>query len=61
MFGSQVAVAMVEAGSYSSNLTPSWEIPYAMGATLKRQKKKKDISILLQKHVYDRLSKNICK
>ena len=36
-----MAVAVVWAGSCSSDLTPSWELPYAMGATLKRPKKKK--------------------
>ena len=29
--GSHVAVAMVQAGSYSSSWTPSWETPYASG------------------------------
>ena len=35
------AVAGVSAGSYSSNLTPNLEIPYASGAALKRPKKNK--------------------
>ena len=39
--GSGVAVAVVWAGSYSSNLTPSQELPYAVGAALKRPPKKK--------------------
>jgi len=39
--GSSVAVAVVQASSYSSNLTPSLGTPYATDAALKRQKKKK--------------------
>ena len=38
-----VAVAMVQASSYSSNQTPSLGIPCAAGAALKRQKKKKKL------------------
>ena len=36
-----VAVAVVEAGSYSSDLTPAWELPYAMGTDLKRRRRRK--------------------
>ena len=36
--GSHVAVAVVHASSYSSDLTLSLELPYASGAALKRQK-----------------------
>ena len=36
-----VAVAVVEAGSGCSSWTPTWELPYARGVALKRQKKKK--------------------
>ena len=39
--GSHDAVVVAQAGSYSSNLTLAWEPPCAMGAALKRQKKKK--------------------
>jgi len=38
-----IAVAVAKASGYSSDLTPSWEPPYAMGAAqemAKRQKKK---------------------
>jgi len=43
---SSVAVAVVEARSCSSNLTPSmgtsiYHMPYALGVALKRQKPKK--------------------
>ena len=38
--GSRVAVVVTEAGSCSSNLSPSWELPYATGMALKRKKKK---------------------
>jgi len=34
--GSGVAVV----GSYSSNSTPAWKLPFAMGVALKRQKNK---------------------
>ena len=37
---SGVAGAVVWASGYSSNLTPAWELPYAMGMALKRPKKK---------------------
>ena len=40
-FRSGVAVAVVETGSYSSDLTPAWELPYATGAALKNKKSKK--------------------
>ena len=39
--GSSVAVAVVLAGSYSSDSTPSLELPYAAGAALESKKKKK--------------------
>ena len=39
--GSHVAVAVVQTGSCSSDLTPVWEFPYAVGVALKRKKKKK--------------------
>ena len=35
-----IAVAVVQAGSCSSDLTPAWEIPYATGAALTKEKKK---------------------
>ena len=38
-----VAEAAVQASSYSSHLTPAWELPYAMDAALKRQKHLKNI------------------
>ena len=38
--GSRTAVAVVWAGSCSSNSTPSWELPYAAAEALKRKKKK---------------------
>ena len=38
---SSVAMAMVWADSCSSNSTPAWELPYAMGEALKKKKKKK--------------------
>ena len=31
-----MAVAVAQAGGYSSDLTPSWEHPYATGEALKR-------------------------
>ena len=40
--GSQVAVAVMQAGSCSSDLTPSWELPYATGVALEKRKKKKE-------------------
>ena len=36
-----IAMAVVEAGSCSSDSTPAQEFPYATGAALKREKKKK--------------------
>ena len=33
-----VIVAVVQAGRYSSDSTLAWELPYAVGAALKRQK-----------------------
>ena len=39
--GSDVAVAVVKAGGYSSDLTPAWELPYASGAALKKDKNKR--------------------
>ena len=47
--GFSVAVAVAKAGSYSSDSTLAWELPYATGAALKRKnkirrKKKKYIS-----------------
>ena len=39
--GSGIAVALVQAGGYGSDLTHSLEPPYAVGAALKRLKKKK--------------------
>ena len=35
--GSGIAVAVALASSCSSHLTPAWELPYAVGAALKRQ------------------------
>lgn len=37
---SQIAVAVVQADGYSSDLTPSWEPPCAVGEALKSGKKK---------------------
>ena len=39
--GSGVAVAVVEAGGYSSDRTLAWEPPYAAGAAQEIAKKKK--------------------
>ena len=39
--GSGVAVAVVQAGSCSSDSTSAWELPYAAGVALKSKKKKK--------------------
>ena len=39
--GSRVAMVVVQAGSYSSDSTPSLELPYTACVVLKRQKKKK--------------------
>ena len=39
--GSGVAVAVVQAGSCSSNSTPSLELPYATGVALKNRKQNK--------------------
>ena len=44
--GSCLAVALVWAGGCGSDLTPHLEPPYAMGATLERQKKKLFLSLL---------------
>ena len=38
---SHVAVALVQAGGYSFNWTPSWKLPYATGVALKKEKEKK--------------------
>ena len=45
--GSGMAVAVVQAGSCSSDVTPSLGPPYAAGAALKRQEKK-NIMIVVQ-------------
>jgi len=37
--GSGMAVAVVEASSFSSDLTLAWEPPYAAGAAIKNQTK----------------------
>jgi len=37
--GFSVAVAVAKAGSYSSDSTLAWELPYATGAALKRKNK----------------------
>ena len=50
--GSCVAVAVVQAGSCSSNSTLAWEPPYAMGVTLKRQRQKK----IKEKKKYEKIS-----
>ena len=39
--GSGIAVAVVQAGSCSCDLTAAQEIPYASGSVLKRKKRKK--------------------
>ena len=36
--GSGIAVAVAVAGSCSTNSTPAWETPYAMGVALKKKK-----------------------
>ena len=38
--GSQVAMAVVQAGSYSFDLILNWELPYAVGVALKKKRKK---------------------
>ena len=38
--GSHIAVAVVQAGGYSSDSTLAWEPPYALGAALKSKKQK---------------------
>ena len=38
---SSIAVAIVQAGSYSSYLTLAWELPYAVGVALKNTKQNK--------------------
>ena len=35
-------VAVVQTGSYISDLTPFWELPHAAGVALKTKKKKKE-------------------
>ena len=40
---SGVAVAVVKAGSYSSDLTLAWEFPHAAGAALKNKQTNKKI------------------
>ena len=39
--GSAVAVSVAQAGSCSSNSTPTWNLPYAVGMALKRKNKQK--------------------
>ena len=36
-----VAVAVAQAGSYSSDSTPVWELPYAAPAAIKKKNKNK--------------------
>ena len=43
--GSGVAVAVVSAGSCSSDWIPSWESPYAGGCGPKNKKKKKNVHV----------------
>ena len=38
--GSGIAVALAQAGGYSSNSTPSWEPPYATDISLIKKKRK---------------------
>ena len=38
--GSCIAVALAQAGGYSSDWTPTWEPPHAVGVALKREKDK---------------------
>ena len=45
--GSRIAMALAQAGGYSSNWTPRWEPPYATSEALKRQKDKKKLLNLL--------------
>ena len=40
-------MAVAWAGSYSSDSTPAWELPYAMGTALKGKKKKKKSVIFI--------------
>ena len=42
-FGSSVAVAWCRTATVAATRSLAWEIPYAAGAALKRQKKKKKI------------------
>ena len=39
--GSHVAVALAQAGGYSSDSTPAWELPYAVEAALEMAKRQK--------------------
>ena len=39
--GSNIAVALAQATSYSSNWTLAWKLPYATGVALKEKKTKK--------------------
>ena len=39
--GSHIAVALAQAGSYSSDSTLAWEPPYAVGVALEKAEKKK--------------------
>ena len=39
--GSGVAVALAQAGGYSSNWTPAWEPPHAAGAALEKTESQK--------------------
>ena len=43
--GFQVAVAVAQASSYSSDWTLAWEPPYAMGVALKKKTKKKKFKV----------------
>ena len=40
-WGLDPALAVMKAGSCSSDLTLAWEFPYVVGAALKKKKKKK--------------------
>ena len=41
---SSIAVTVAQAGSYSSDSTLTWELAYAIGSALKRQRKRKNLA-----------------
>ena len=46
--GCCVAVALAQAGSYSSDLTLAWEPPHAVGVVLKKHKDRKNHHLILK-------------